>query len=92
MCLKSRVKSLVSESRGATEALRCPGAAMHDYRVYLLDRQRKIRKATWVQSASLEEAIAQLSSELPETTCEIWDGPRFLATVVPQPSQQYRAG
>lgn len=59
---------------------------MHDYRVYVLDRQGKIRKAQWVHCDFLDQAIVQVSTETPEITCEIWDGPRLLATVEPQAS------
>ena len=59
---------------------------MHDYRVYQLDEQHKIRKARWVHCDSLDQAVVQVSTEMPEITCEIWDGPRLLATVQPRMS------
>jgi hypothetical protein len=64
---------------------------MHDYRVYLLDKQQKISNATWVKCDSLEEAIEQVATRTPETTYEIWDGPRRLATVEPRPRGRYRS-
>lgn len=57
---------------------------MHDYRVYLLDGQRKIVWARWVHCDDLDQAVVQVSSEMPDTACEIWDGPRLLATFEPK--------
>ena len=59
---------------------------MHDYRVYLLDEQDKIRKARWVHCDSLGQAVVQVSTEMSEITCEIWDGPRLLAPLRPSMS------
>ena len=64
---------------------------MHDYRVYLLDKQQKISNATWVKCDSLERAIEHVATRTPETTCEIWDGHRRLATVEPQPAGRHRS-
>jgi hypothetical protein len=67
------------------------GTLMHDYRVYLLDTQQKISRTTWVRCGSLEEAIEEVVTQAPLTTCEVWDGPRRLATVEPQPAGRYRS-
>jgi hypothetical protein len=64
---------------------------MHDFRVYHLNREQKVAKATWVHCDSLEQAIEQVAARSPETTCEIWDRAQRLATVVPQPSARYRS-
>jgi len=55
---------------------------MPDYRVYLLPEQFKIRKATWVQSDTLDGAMLKVSAELPGVTCEIWEGAHCLVTVL----------
>lgn len=65
---------------------------MHNYCVYLLNEQKKISKVTWVRGDSLDEVIAQVSSELQETTCEIWDGTHCLATVASPSSPRHPAG
>lgn len=62
---------------------------MHDYRVYLLDEQQKICKATWVQCDSLDQAIERVSADLPDSTCEIWEGSRCLAMVEPRSTTRF---
>lgn len=36
---------------------------MHDYRVYQLDEQHKIRKARWVHCDSLDQAVVHLHQD-----------------------------
>ena len=75
---------MVSESREATSSLSWGRRMIHDYRVYLLNDDDRIVKATWVQTDTLDSAIAQASTELPNAPLEIWEGPRCLAKVPPR--------
>jgi len=65
---------------------------MHDYRVYLLDDDDSIVKATWVQTETLAEAIGQVTSELPDTPLEIWEGAKRLAKVPPRDEETGQIG
>jgi hypothetical protein len=55
---------------------------MHNFRVYLLDRNDKIASACWVEAPTLRKAIAEVSQSF-GCTCEIWDGAKRLAVVPP---------
>ena len=60
-----------------------------NYRYYCLDGVGRLHDAAWVHSDSDEDAIAQIRARHPDSRCEIWQGKRLVASILPE---RLRAG
>lgn len=54
-----------------------------NYRYYGLDVHGSLHAAEWFYATDDEDAIGQISAKHPDSQCEIWQGDRLVATVVP---------
>ena len=60
---------------------------MPSYRYYCLDGAGHLHGADWFDAASDEEAVAFVQEKHPDGRCEVWDGQRLVAEIMPQRRQ-----
>jgi hypothetical protein len=54
-----------------------------DYRYYCLDAAGNLHSAEWFEADSDDHAVEIVSAKHPGGQCEIWHGPRLVASVSP---------
>ena len=55
-----------------------------NYRYYHLDGTGRIHEAEWFEAEGDADAIARIVAQLGNSTCEIWQGKRLVASVSPK--------
>ena len=53
------------------------------YRYYRLDGVGHLHSAEWFEAEHDDDAIAQIKAKHPDDKCEIWKGPRLIASLAP---------
>ena len=60
----------------------------NNYRIYRLDRANHVVEAEWIVAASDEEAVVSARAMPRPGKREIWQGERFVATVLATATEQ----
>jgi hypothetical protein len=55
-----------------------------DYRYYRLDGAGRLYEAEWVKAESDQNAIEQVRTKHPTSTCALWQGTRLVAKIAPK--------
>jgi hypothetical protein len=54
-----------------------------NYRFYCLDGTGRLHLAEWFAACSDQDAIEHIRARHPDSTCEIWQGKRLVASISP---------
>ena len=54
------------------------------YRYYRLGGDGRIRLAEWISAVNDEQAVEQILAAYPDAKCEVWNGSRLVAKLVPR--------
>ena len=57
---------------------------MPDYKVYRIDGAGKPAQADWIDAKNDDEALAFVRARRLSARCEVWEGNRLVADVVPR--------
>lgn len=52
---------------------------MAEYKLYCLDRNGRIARRIELEATDDKAAIATVKNDFPDTSCELWSGPRKVA-------------
>jgi hypothetical protein len=55
-----------------------------NYRYYCLDGIGRLHDAAWFYAENDDDAIKQIEAKHPDSKCEIWQGKRLVAKLLPQ--------
>lgn len=58
---------------------------MGGYRLYLLDGTGHVLSAQWLDADTDEAAVAVGRARCSAVRCEVWNGPRLVAAIEPEP-------
>jgi hypothetical protein len=61
---------------------------MPTYRFYCLDGDGYISSAEWLEADSDGDAVAMVEKLHPQTSCEVWSGPKLIGTTTAQNTDQ----
>ena len=61
--------------------------SLETYRYFCLDGTGKLHNAELITAKSDDEAVAQIEAKHPDAHCEIWQGKRLVAKLLPTPLQ-----
>jgi hypothetical protein len=54
------------------------------YRYYCLDSTGQLHSAEWFEADTDEDAVAQIEAKHSDALCEIWQGKRLVAKLLPK--------
>ena len=64
---------------------------MLEYRLYHLDGAGRVGGAEWVKALDDDSAVQAARALCRTVQCEIWQGPRLVATIPPHEAEAIRA-